>query len=53
VASVKCGRVQMANNMMSVVMIVLLLILMRQVHMTEFRDKGYVKWPSPSLLTSE
>jgi fatty acid desaturase len=40
VASVKCDRVQMANNMMLVVMIVLQLILMRRVHMTEFRDRG-------------
>jgi hypothetical protein len=40
VASVRCNRVQMVNNMMSVVMIVLQLILMRQVHGTEFRDRG-------------
>ena len=39
VASVRCNRVQMANNILSVVMIVLQLILMRQVHMTEFRDR--------------
>jgi hypothetical protein len=35
VASVRCNRVQMANNILSVVMIVLQLILMRQVHRTE------------------
>jgi ABC-type Na+ efflux pump permease subunit len=34
VASVRCNRVQMANNMLSVVMIVLQLILIRQVHRT-------------------
>jgi hypothetical protein len=39
VALVRCNKVQMANNMLSVVMIVLQLILMRQVHRTEFRDK--------------
>jgi hypothetical protein len=53
VASVRCDRVQMANNMLSVVMIVLQLILMRQVHMTEFRDRGQDGWPIPSLLTSQ
>jgi hypothetical protein len=34
VASVRCDRVQMDNNMLSVIMIVLHLILMRQVHRT-------------------
>jgi ABC-type Na+ efflux pump permease subunit len=34
VASVRCNSVQMANNILSVVMIVLQLILMRQVHRT-------------------
>jgi hypothetical protein len=53
VASVRCNRVQMANNILSVVMIVLQLILMRQVHRTEFRDKGKVGWPIPSLLTGQ
>jgi hypothetical protein len=53
VASVRCNRVQMANNMLSVVMIVLQLILMRQVHRTEFRDRGQVGWPIPSLLTGQ
>ena len=32
VASVRCDRVQVANNMLSVIMVVLQLILMRQVH---------------------
>jgi fatty acid desaturase len=40
VASIRYNKVQMANNMLSVVMIVLQLILMRQGHMTEFRDIG-------------
>jgi hypothetical protein len=53
VASVRCNRVQMANNILSVVMIVLQLILMRQVHRTEFRDRGQVGWPIPSLLTGQ
>jgi hypothetical protein len=51
VASVKCDRVQMANNMLSVVMIVLQLILMRQAQRIEFRDKGQVRWPISSLFT--
>jgi hypothetical protein len=53
VASVRCNRVQMANNILSVVMIVLQLILMRQVHRTEFRDRGQAGWPIPSLLTGQ
>jgi hypothetical protein len=53
VASVRCNRVQMANNILSVVMIVLQLILMRQVHRTEFRDRGQVGWPIPSLLIGQ
>jgi hypothetical protein len=52
-ASIICVRVQMANNMLLVVMIVLQLILMRQVHRTEFRDRGQVGWPIPSLLTGQ
>jgi hypothetical protein len=53
VASVRCNRAQMANNILSVVMIVLQLILMRQVHRTEFRDGGQAGWPIPSLLTGQ
>jgi hypothetical protein len=53
VASVRCNRVQMDNNILSVVMILLQLILMRQVHMTEFRDRGQVRWPIPSLLNGQ
>jgi ABC-type Na+ efflux pump permease subunit len=53
VASVRCNRVQMVNNILSVVMIVLQLILMRQVHRTEFRDSGQAGWPIPSLLTGQ
>jgi hypothetical protein len=51
VASIRCNRVQITNNILSVVMIVLQLILMRQVHRTEFRDRGQAGWPIPSLLT--
>jgi hypothetical protein len=51
VASVRCNRVQMANNILSVVMIVLQLILMRQVHRTDFRDRAQDGWPILSLLT--
>ena len=51
VASVRCDRVQMANNMLSFVMIVLQLILMRQVHEIEFKDKEQVGWPIPHLMT--
>jgi hypothetical protein len=53
VASVRCNKVQMANNILSVVMIVLQLILMRQVHRTEFRDREQAGWPIPSLLTGQ
>jgi hypothetical protein len=53
VASVRCNKVQMANNMLSVVMIVLQLILMRQVHRTKFRNRGQDGWPITSLLTSQ
>jgi hypothetical protein len=51
VASVRCDRVQMTNNMMSIVMIVLQLILMRQVHKTEFKDREQARWPIPRLMT--
>jgi hypothetical protein len=40
VASVKCNRIAMTNNVLSMVIILLQLILMRQVHRTEFRDRG-------------
>jgi hypothetical protein len=53
VASVKCNKIAMTNNVLSVVIIVLQLILMRQVHRTEFRDRGQVGWPIPSLLTGQ
>jgi ABC-type Na+ efflux pump permease subunit len=51
VALVRCDRVQVANNMLSVVMVVLQLILMRQVQRTEFKDKEKVGWPIPHLTT--
>jgi ABC-type Na+ efflux pump permease subunit len=53
VASVRCNRVQMANNILSDVMIVLQLILMIQVHRTEFRDREQSGWPISSLLTGQ
>jgi hypothetical protein len=53
VASVRCNRVQMDNNILSVVMFVLQLILMRQVHRTEFRDREQAVWPIPGLLTGQ
>jgi hypothetical protein len=53
VALVRCNRVQMANNILSVVMIVLQLILMIQVHRTEFRDREQSEWPIPSLLNGQ
>jgi hypothetical protein len=53
VALVRCNRVQMVKNILSVVMIVLQLILMRQVHRTEFRDREQAGWPIPSLLTCQ
>jgi hypothetical protein len=53
VASVRCNRVQMANNILSIVMIVLQLILMRQVHRTEFREREQAGWLILSLLTGQ
>jgi hypothetical protein len=53
VALVRCNSVQMANNILSVVMIVLQLILMRQVHRTEFRDREQVGCPIASFLTGQ
>jgi hypothetical protein len=51
VASIRCDRVQVANNMLSVIMIFLQLILMRQVHKTVFKDIEQVGWPIPHLMT--
>jgi ABC-type Na+ efflux pump permease subunit len=48
--SIRCDRVQMANNMLSVIMIVLQLILMRQMRRTEFKYREHVGWPIPSLM---
>jgi hypothetical protein len=42
VSPVRCDRVQVANNMLSLVMVVLQLILMRQVHRTKFKNKEQV-----------
>jgi hypothetical protein len=43
----------MVNNMLSVVMIVLQLILMRQVHRTELKDREQVGWPIPRLMIGQ
>jgi ABC-type Na+ efflux pump permease subunit len=51
VASVRCDRVQVANNMLLGVMVVFQLILMRQVHKTKFKDKEQVGWPILHLMT--
>jgi hypothetical protein len=51
VSSLRCERVQVANNMLSVVMVFFQLILMRQVHRTEFKDKEKVGWPILHLMT--
>jgi hypothetical protein len=51
VASVRCGRVQVANNMLSFFIVVLQLILMRRVHRTEFKDREQVGWPNLHLMT--
>jgi hypothetical protein len=53
VASVKCSRIAMTNNVLSVVIIVLQLILLRQVHRTKFRDRGQAGWPIPGLLSGQ
>jgi ABC-type Na+ efflux pump permease subunit len=50
VSLVRCERVQVANNMLSVIMVVLQLILMRQVHKTKFKDREQVGWPIPLLI---
>jgi hypothetical protein len=51
VASIRCERVQVANNMLSIVMGVLQLILMRQVYRTKFKHREQVGWPIPHLMT--
>jgi hypothetical protein len=40
VASVRCERVQVANNILSIGMGFLQLIMVRQVQRIEFKDKG-------------
>jgi hypothetical protein len=40
-----------ANNMLSVFMVIMQLIMMRQVHKTEFKDKEQVGRPIPHLMT--
>ena len=53
VALIRCDRVQMVNNMLSVIIIVLQLILLRQVHMTDFKDMEQVGWPILHLITGQ
>jgi hypothetical protein len=50
VDSIRCERVQVDNNTLSVFMVIMQLIMMRQVHMTEFKDKGQVGRPIPHLM---
>jgi hypothetical protein len=51
VGSVRCERVQVANNMLSILMVVFQLIMIRQVYKTEFKDEKQVGWPIPHLMT--
>jgi hypothetical protein len=50
VALVRCDRVKVANNMLSVIMVFLQLILMRQLHKIEFKDNEQLGWPIPQLM---
>jgi hypothetical protein len=51
VSLVRCDKVQVANNMLSIFMVVLQLILIRQVHRTEFKDREQVRCPILHLIT--
>jgi hypothetical protein len=53
VASLRCDMVQITNNMLSTIMIVLQLILMRQVHKTEFKDREQSGWHILRLMTGQ
>jgi hypothetical protein len=50
VDSIRCDGVQMDKNRLSVIMIVLQLILMRQVHKTEFKRREQDRWSISSLM---
>jgi hypothetical protein len=50
VASLRCEKVQATNNMLLAVMVFLQLILMRQLHEIEFKDKEQVGWPITHLM---
>jgi hypothetical protein len=52
VALVRCERVQVDNNMLSIVMVVLQLIMMRHVHRKEFKVKEQVGCHISHLVTS-
>jgi hypothetical protein len=51
VDSGRCERVQMANNMILVVMVIMQLIMMRQMNKTNFKDKEQMGKPIPHLMT--
>jgi hypothetical protein len=51
VDSVRCERAQMANNILSIFMVIMKLIMMRQMHGTKFKDKRQVGRPTPHLMT--
>jgi ABC-type Na+ efflux pump permease subunit len=50
VDSVRCQRVQVANNIISVFMVIMQLMMIRQVHRTDFKDKGQLGRPIPHLM---
>jgi hypothetical protein len=52
VASVRCDKVQVSNNMFLVVMVFLQLILTISVHKTEFKEREQVGCHIPHLMTS-
>jgi hypothetical protein len=52
VGSERCERVQIANNMILVVMVIRQLNVMRQMHKTKFKDKGQVGRPTLHLISS-
>jgi hypothetical protein len=51
VNSVRCERVQMTYNILSIVMVIMQLIMMQKMHMKEFKDKGQVGRPILHLMT--
>jgi hypothetical protein len=43
----------MTNNMLSIAMVIMQLIMMRQVHRTWFKEEGQAGRPIPHLMTGE